>query len=182
MVNRMNKKRLKPTISLMRNHKSQNRSSSLCNFFPKNRKGWIEIVEAFFAILLVASVILLLLNKGYFKGSDISDEVYNVQVSILREIQTNDSLREDIVNSVSGISGKDLPVEWDNPNFPISVKSKINQRTPASLNCTGEICNLTETCILNEKITTDIYSQSVTITSTLHNLSFRKLNLFCWAK
>jgi len=147
-----------------------------------NKRGWIEIIEAFFAIMLVAAVILLLLNKGYFKGTDVSDDIYNVQISILREIQTNDTLRTDIVNAVSGIPGADLPVDWSNPNFPISVKEKVYQRTPSSLNCTGKICNMTATCTLGEVKETDIYSQSVTITSTLYNVTFRKLNLFCWTK
>ncbi len=152
------------------------------NLFPKKRNGWIEIIEAFFAVLLVAGVILLLLNRGYFKGSDLSDQVYNIQVSILREIQTNDTLRADIINAVSGTPGQNLPIEWNNPNFPLSVKDKISQRTPSSLNCTGKICALNETCVLTEKREEDIYSQSVTITSTLYELEYRKLNLFCWSR
>ncbi|MDD5012564.1 MAG: hypothetical protein PHQ66_02895 [Candidatus Nanoarchaeia archaeon] len=148
----------------------------------RNNRGWIEIVEAFFAVLLIAAVILILLNKGYFKGSDLSDEIYNVQISILREIQTNDTLRADITAATSGIPGKDLPVEWDNPNFPDSVKKKIIERTPSSLNCVGQICNMTEICTLSEQQEKDIYSESATISSTLKELVFRKLNLFCWMK
>jgi hypothetical protein len=166
----------------MKNKQTHDPARSPLTLLPRNRSGWIEIVEAFFAILLVASVILLLLNKGYFKGSDISDEVYNIQVSVLREIQTNETLRTDIVNAVSGIPGADLPVEWNNSNFPTSVKDKIYQRVPNSLNCTGKICNMTATCTLGEVKEKDIYSQSVTITSTLYNITFRKLNLFCWAR
>jgi len=148
----------------------------------KNKKGWIEIIEAFFAILLVAGVILVMLSKGYFKGSDISDQVYNVQVSILREIQTNDSLRTALVNAVSGVPGADLPIEWENPNFPQEVKNKIYQRTPNALNCTGKICEINQTCTLGEVQVKDVYSQSVIISSSLQDLKYRKLNLFCWSR
>ena len=102
----------------------------------KNKKGWLEIVEAFVAVLLVAGVLLIILNRGYFQGSDISDQVYNIQVSIIREIQTNDSLREDIANA------QGLPVEWEEPEFPLDVRNKIITRTPNYLKCVGKICEL----------------------------------------
>jgi small nuclear ribonucleoprotein (snRNP)-like protein len=36
--------------------------------------------------------------------------------------------------------------------------------------------------VLEETEEGDIYSQSVAITSTLQNVSYRKLNLFCWVE
>jgi hypothetical protein len=143
----------------------------------KNKKGWIEIVEAFTAILLVAGVLLILLNKGYLKDTDMSDQVYEVQISILREIQTNTSLRADILNAPTP-----LPVEWNSAGFPASVKAKIIDRTPNYLNCTGKICYMNQSCSLGEKKDKDVYSQAVTITSVLGEMDYRKLNLFCWAR
>ena len=146
-----------------------------------NKHGWIEIIEAFFAILLVAGVILIMLNKGYFKSNDFSEQVYDIEVSVLREIQTNDTLREDIILAVSGLP-EDLPVDWDNPNFPQSVKDKIGERTPSGLNCTGKICDIDDACTLGTNLGKDIYTQSVSITATLEEVEYRKLNLFCWSK
>ncbi len=144
---------------------------------PRNRSGWIEIVEAFTAILLVAGVLLILLNKGYLENTDASEKIYKAQLSILREIQTNTSLRADTLNASAP-----LPIEWNSLSFPASVKAKIIERTPNYLNCTGKICYMNQTCSLGQGMNKDIYSQSVTITSTLGALDFRKLNLFCWTR
>jgi len=144
----------------------------------KNKKAWIEIVEAFVAILLIAGVVLVILNKGYMEKRDISEEVYKVELSILREIQTNDSLRTEILDAQGP-----LPIEWLNDRFPSGVKNKIVTRTPSYLECVGKICNMTAMCSLGEKKEKDIYSQSVAITPTVGlGEIYRQLNLFCWTK
>ncbi len=145
------------------------------HFLPENRRGWIEIVEAFVAVLLVAGVILILLNKGFLGKTDISEKVYEVQLAILREIETNDTLRADILNAL-----EPMPIAWEDSRFPARVNSKIIERTPNYLDCVGRICNMTQPCSISGMGGKDIYSQAVTITSTLATLSYRKLNLFCW--
>jgi len=143
----------------------------------KNKKGWIEIVEAFVAVLLVAGVLLIVLSKGYLQKTDISNKIYEAQLSILREVQTNDTLRKKILEVP-----EPMPVDWEDTRFPAEVKEKIIMRTPDYLECIGKICNMTQTCTIGESKGKDIYSQAVTITSTLQTLSYRKLNLFCWTK
>jgi len=151
-----------------------------------NRRGWVEIVEAVVAILLVAAVLLITVNKGYIGKTDISEGVYKIELSILREIETNNSLRMEILEAP-------LPVEWD--DFPTGVKDKIITRTPTYLECMGKICQLYEgdnpeaesvPCNLEEKIEKDVYSQSVIISSTLGEVTegavYRRLKLFCWTK
>jgi hypothetical protein len=44
--------------------KMKKKNFQLTIFQKKNNKGWIEIVEAFVAVLLVAGVLLFVLNKG----------------------------------------------------------------------------------------------------------------------
>jgi hypothetical protein len=142
-----------------------------------NKRGWIEILEAFISVLLVAAIILIAINKGNISGEDASTKVYNVEISILREIQTNDNLRAEI----SGIENSTIPVEWE--DFPSSLKEKIIERTPTYLECVGKICNLDEICSLLEKKSKSVYSQSVIISSTIRDgIVYRKLTLFCWQK
>jgi hypothetical protein len=146
-------------------------------FLTKNRKGWIQIVEAFVAVLLIAGVMLIMLNKDSFSRKDISNSVYEAELSILREIQTNNTLRAEIINAP-----EPLPIEWENIRFPLEVKDKITVRTPDSLYCIGKICPMNETCTLGGDKGKDVYSQSVVISSTLQAVSYRQLNIFCWAK
>ena len=142
-----------------------------------NKKGWIKIVEAFIAILLVAGVLLIVINQGYIGKKDISSDVYDVEVSILREIQLNDALRDDILNA------EPIPIKWD--DFPPNIKTKIIDRTPNYLDCEAEICEMDEVCELDEYPEKDVYAQSVAITTTLETpeeQQLRQLKLFCWVK
>jgi hypothetical protein len=143
----------------------------------KNKRGWIEILEAFFAIMLVAVFLIIVLNNSNKEGDDFAYEVYQIQISILREIQINDTMREDIASAE-----EPLPIEWDDSRFPESVKNKILERTPNYLECVGKICNTIGECNPPEIKGKDVYANFVTITTTLGEEVFRKINLFCWNK
>lgn len=146
----------------------------------RNRRGWIEIVEAFIAILLIASVILIVINKQT-ANADISEKIYDAQISILREIQTNDSLRADIASVGEGL----LPLSWGAEGFPASIVNKIIERTPTYLECAATICVINTPCVLGAVSGSEnknIYSQSVVISSTIGGLVYRQLNIFCWTK
>jgi len=147
------------------------------HLLPQNRSGWIEIMEATVAVLLIAGVLLIVLNNQQSSSeSDLSTQIYETELSILREIQTNESLRADI------ISVSEVPVGWDSELFPDSVKEKINSRVPSYLECEARICYMDDSCGLGENKEKNIYSQSVSIISTLQEVSYRQLNMFCWVK
>jgi hypothetical protein len=142
----------------------------------KNSKGWIKIVEAFIAILLVAGVLLIVINKGYLGEKDISSQVYDVEVAILREIQLNDTLRDYVLNAES-------PIEWNDENFPTEIKDKIGSRTPNYLDCEAKICRLEDDCELSEYPEKDVYAHAAAITTTLETTEgyqLKQLKLFCW--
>ncbi len=143
-----------------------------------NRKGWVRIVEAFFSILLIASVFLILMSKGSFGGEDISSRIYDLQLSVLREIELNDDLREQILNN-----GLDelLPIEDSHSEFPEDIALMINERMPDSFICKSKICEIAVICELDKYIDKDIYAQSVAIVATLDIYSPRQLKIFCWS-
>jgi len=140
----------------------------------KNKKGWIKIVEAFFAIMLIMAVLLVVINKGYIGGKDISKKVYSAQLSILREIELDDILREEILNV------KNLPIEENDDGFPPSVKTRIDERLPNYLKCEAKICELDKICAIDNSQVKDIYAQSVAIVADSENYYPRQLKLFCW--
>lgn len=140
-----------------------------------NKRGWVKIVEAFIVVLLIIAVLLVIINQAN-KGENISSRVYKSEVAILREIQINDSLRDDILNS------GELPVIWDSESFPSDVKALIEKRNPGYLNCTAKICTPEDSCHLDSYPDKDTYANSITITSTLSSYSPRQLKIFCWMK
>jgi hypothetical protein len=142
------------------------------------KKGWIRIIEAFVAILIVAGVLLVTVGEGYINKEDISEKVYNDQIKILREIELDSSLRNDILNLEVSI----IPVESDEPDFPQGLTDKINIRMPNYLECKAKICELEKVCALNSYVEKDVYAQPVAIAADENNYSPRQLKLFCWVK
>lgn len=142
----------------------------------KSRRGWIRVVEAFVAVLLIVGVLLFVINKGYIGKKDISKQIYDSEISILREIELNDILRSEILSLQIDENG----VMVTNSNLP-NVYQKIKNRSPEYLECEGKICELDKICII-ENTDKDIYAQAVAISSTNTIYSPRQLKLFCWVK
>ena len=138
----------------------------------KNKSGLIRIIEAFTMILIITGIMLTVLNKGYISKSDNSEKIYENEQAILRKIQLNNSLRNEI------LALENLPVEWG--NFPLNVKNEILSETPVNFECEEKICNLNEICGLNKEIEKEIYVQKTIITASLEKYSPRKLKIFCW--
>ncbi len=57
-----------------------------------NKKGWLRIMEAFLAVLIVMSFMVINLSKEN-KKEDISEAVYEKQNYILSIISRNENLR-----------------------------------------------------------------------------------------
>ena len=141
----------------------------------KSKKGWIRIVEAFFALILIVIVLLIFINKGVIR-KDSSKEIYEIQIKIEREIQTNDFLR----NSVLNIPHSRLQLAWK--NFPEELKQKIIQETPSEFLCEAKICELDKICVLENYPNKEVYVENVAITANQTNYSPKQLKIFCWRK
>jgi len=141
----------------------------------KNKKGWIRIAEAFIAVLLVIGAAIIVVGGG-IQREGISEKVYDIEISILREIQLNNTLRSEILETNGTI-------EWDDFSLQApKTKNKIIAKTPAWLECVTKICPPESTCLLGEESEKNVYAQSVLITSTLYNFNPKQLKLFCWEK
>jgi len=138
----------------------------------KNKKGWIRIAEAFIAVLLVIGIAIIVVGGG-IQIEGISEKVYDVEISILREIQLNNTLREEILLTSGTIELNDSSLKTQN---------KIIAKTPRWLECIAKICPPESWCLLGGESEKSIYAQSVLITSTLDIFNPRQLKLFCWEK
>ncbi len=141
--------------------------------FPNSRKGWIRIIEAVVALLIIMGVVLILIDQRYIGQSDISNSIYKIETSILREVQLNSILRGEVLESTP-------PVGWNDTFFPLSIKNKITGRIPDYLNCKAKICSLEDNCVLQSNFNINIYAQSVVIMADLEQYNPRQLKLFCW--
>lgn len=147
--------------------------------FFKRRRGWIRIVEAFSTILIITGFLLIVINNTLLTTQS-SEQIYDREYSILREIQLSSSLRTDIL-------GVGIPIDSGEANFPADVKTKIEAKKTAALSCEAKICNTEGLCILNptELIVPtdkDIYGKAAYISANSIDYLPRQLKIFCWEK
>ena len=147
-----------------------------------NKKGWVKIVEAFVGILIITGVLLVVLEDEYVLTNGVSKDIYDSQLLILRDIQVDDTMREDIL----GVDFSTYPsgVESGDTGFPPGVELEITDLTPSYLDCEAKICEIGE-CSMTGLGNKNIYAQSVIITVVGDQAGAmvpRQLKLFCWIK
>jgi len=143
----------------------------------KNKKGWIRIVEVFVAILLITGSLVLFINKSSIDEDELKLYIHDRMVPVLREIQENNSMRENILNAA-------LPVEWEEfeDQGILAVRNKIIDKTPKGFECQGKVCSLEETCTITLIEEKNIYAETAFISSNEVTYSPRQLKIFCWQK
>jgi len=142
------------------------------NFFPENRRGWIRIIEALIAILLIAGFLILIIDNQEKGVKDISSKVYITENAILKEIQSNSVYRTYIFTITES-------VEFE--GFNVDLKNHITSRVPEYLNCVGKICDFDYDPNCNiDSLKKDIYVRSVMIATDLDTYNPKLLKIFCW--
>jgi len=127
----------------------------------KDKKGWIRIAEAFIAVTLIASVLVVL----YVKTVQIPQEredLYNLQKTILDEIAANPGLRNYVL-----------------VNDSEKINSFVKDRVPIAFNFTVRICQTNDVCGLQfyEK---EIYSSERIVSANLTAYEPKKVKIFMW--
>jgi len=128
----------------------------------KERKAWIRIIEAFLAIMLIASSLIIILNNQDFGDKD---EIYELQREIVNIINKNDELRSDIVDG-----------DTDN------VNQKIQEILPSGLDFSTCVTNINDICSVNVPANKEVYTTEMIISSTLTQYNPKKLRFFVWSK
>ena len=140
----------------------------------KGKRGWMRVLEVFIALLLITSVSLIAVNEGYKSNTDVSSNILDVENSILRDIQYNDLIRDEILGQET------LPVEWE--NLPANLKGAVESGTPDYLECQAKICDVNVVCEMENLPEKDIYIQHVPIIANFDKYNPTILKLACWKK
>ena len=144
----------------------------------KGKKGWLRIIEAFIAIMLIAGFLLFMVARG--RGIDKSGEIYEIQRALLEAIERNDSLRFKIITAGS------LPTSIFAYEVDDKITSFIRDNLPSSLDFEAVICDIDMTCGMIEypDIGGEIYVDEILISTTLTEYpdKLKKLKLFVWEK
>ena len=125
------------------------------------KRGWIRIAEAAIAIILLASVLLILIVRQA-ESNDTSLTMYKIQHSILDEASRNETLRNAVLREDTS-----------------AVASFIDDRLPPAFGFNVSICNPVEDCSALSG-GSDIYTDDVIITASQQNYQPKKLKLYLW--
>ncbi len=136
-----------------------------------NKKGWIKIVEAFMAIVLLLGFLLIMIAQVNKSSVDTSLTEKN-NVKILNGIETNQTLRNSVLSS-------SVPA-YSNETFPTDLETYLGNNTLSGQYCFLYICGAESECNFKENVNTDVYSSEILITSNLTLYSPRKLKVFCY--
>lgn len=131
----------------------------------RSKKGWIRIVEATLAIMLLAGFLMFIL-AGQKSSSNIDSYIYNIEKSLLRDISQSDEVRQNII---LGENDK--------------VEEFIEKNIPANLDFSSRICEIGDVCgCLDCPVNRDVYADSAFIASTLQDYKPKQIKLFIWRK
>ena len=131
------------------------------------KNGWMRIVEAALAVMIVSGV-LIVVYSSQPKKTNFSTEVENFQKQILMDFSSKENFRTDILNS-------------DDTELKEYVKSRI----PTYLGFSLKICDLDPSvpCKNDDYMSAmdkDVYVQEIIISSNLEEYSPKKVRLFIW--
>ncbi|MEM4259234.1 MAG: hypothetical protein QXS38_00515 [Candidatus Pacearchaeota archaeon] len=138
-----------------------------------NKKGWIRIVEASIAILIIFAVIV---SVSQIRKARAERDLSEIISPLLEEIAKNNSMRESII--------KDDKESGDAENMAMLFLSyKIRAET--NLGYSFRICEIDEICgleIYPTDISGNIYAGSRIISSSLTVAKPKKIAIFLWLR
>lgn len=129
------------------------------------KKGWVRIVEATIASLIIIGFILVMISSRQAKTAEINDEIYEKQRSILEVISKNESLRNAVII-----------------NDETAINDAIAKRIPSSWAFDTRICKLDEVCGGEVPYDKEVYVTETLISVSLTKYDPKKLKFFVWMK
>jgi hypothetical protein len=135
------------------------------------KKGWIRILEAVIAILLLSSVLIYVTvkNQADVRDKQISERAHNLAGNILQDVSYSDALRNATLNS----------------NYSLII-DYISSQVGDSFNYSVSICDLnSQICPPSQPYSSintkgDVYVENVIISSTLDTYDPKILRLYLW--
>ena len=135
--------------------------------FRQNKKAWLRIMEAFLAVLLILSVLLVIISRQKADYNK-QEEIMILQAKILEVATHDENLRNQLLNN-------------DTSGVNVVIESLI----PSRLNYTTRICNYKDICSLGYILDKNIYADEALIVANITQYSAEnstKLKIFLWEK
>ncbi|MCR4327802.1 MAG: hypothetical protein NUV46_04450 [Nanoarchaeota archaeon] len=135
-----------------------------------NKKGWIKIVEAFLAIVILLGFLMVIITQYKYSNEE-RILIRENNAAILKNIE-KDILLRDLVLSVA------LPSNSNEPGFPEELKTSLDERMFPGEVCVLNICEIESDCSILD-IEKEVYSSEIFIFSGTSEYLPRKLKVSC---
>ena len=139
----------------------------------KNNRGWIRILEATIAVLMITGILIVVYSRHAGKDSGPEDYIYSLQRQILRDISSRNDLRSYVLTENIGplddyVNGK-IPTAF---NYSLKVCNFTSPPTPCKLDAAEFIAT----------IDNDIYVEEIVISADFETYDPKKVKLFIWER
>ncbi len=132
--------------------------------YLENKRAWLKIVEAFTAILLIMSVLLVIQNKNSNELEREREKLNAENLHSVVDLITQSSQLRAIV-----LGGNET-----------TLYEAIANYTPRNMNYTVRICNLGEVCSSLVYIPYETYSEDATVSANLTVYNPKLAKIFFW--
>jgi len=135
-----------------------------------DKKAFWRILEAFIAVMIIASVLSFIYIRQTKKTS-LDDEAQKLISLMLDEISSNSTLRQAVLD--------------DNEVSRQKVNNALAKLTPEGFSSTFQICGIDDICGITTSFTSnEVYSDEASISVTLDSSGFvpKKIRIFLWEK
>ncbi len=131
----------------------------------RNKRGWMRLLEAVIAVLIMASVLIVLYVSGP-KAQSYSDYVSGLEVSLLEKIATNESLVAAVLDSNE-----------------VVLNYYVNSSVPLNFNSMAIVCPLSgESCVREVISENEIFVKGRMISANLTKYDPKLVRIYIWEK
>ena len=139
----------------------------------KEKKAWVRIIEAFVAVLIILTAVLIIVDKTSREKPKVDSIIYEKEADILEVISKNESLRGIMLN-------KDL--SSGRVENIAKINEFIGKMIPSSWDFSTALCSIEDICNINTPSDKNVYADEIIITGNSTFYRPRKLKLFVWMK
>jgi hypothetical protein len=144
-----------------------------------NKKGWIRILEATIAVMIVAGVLVIVYVKQVDRGTEPADYFHSLERQILTDISASSDLRLLVLNDDE--AGLD---EFVNMEIPGAFGHYLRI---CGLGDTSDFCKIDDANVVADIRDRDIFVEEIVISAELgdgSNADYdpKKVRLFAWEK
>lgn len=149
----------------------------------RNKRGWIRIIEAFIAVVLIASVILIIYQRQVYKPNR-DDEIKKIGRGILEDFERTEEMRGVVLALKQNETEDEKGLKPYTEEYVLDprILGFMNERVPLRLAFEVKVCAPSFICSQNEYVKKTVYVDEIIISSTLESYGPRKVKLYLWEK